>query len=64
MSSRKAVVTYTTLEPSIVRQESLDIDEPMISSAPGTVMLPIMVMGWLMISGILSKPKATIRMAR
>ena len=38
-------VTYTTREPSIVRQERRDIDEPMMSKAPGTVMLPIMVMG-------------------
>ena len=45
ISSRKAVVAYTTREPSIVRQESLDIDEPIINKAPGTVVLPINVIG-------------------
>lgn len=64
MSRRKAVVTYTTPEPSIIRHDSLDIYEPMMSNAPGTVIPPIIVMGWLMTEGILSMPSATIRMAR
>ena len=64
MSSLNAVVIYTTREPSIECQDSRDIDEPMMSNAPGTVMLPIKVMGWLTTSGILSMLKATIIMAR
>ena len=45
MTNLNAVVAYTMLLPSSERSDRFDIDEPTISKAAGTVMLPIIVRG-------------------
>lgn len=45
IASLKSVVIYTVLLPSSDLSDKFDIDEPIIISAAGTVMLPIMVSG-------------------
>ena len=63
-ANRKSAVTYTVPLPSSERRGRFDIDEPMMSKAAGTVMLPIIVSGWLIHAGISLISKATMSMVR
>ena len=64
MNSLITVVIYTFLLPSIYFFGRRAIADPMTSNDAGTVMLPTIVIGRLMICGMSLMPSATMRMLR